>query len=79
MFVEKVSVYTKPKDEQKKKNRASMTHPLKILVTGDVVDGHTFYGPFNTANNAIEFADQHLGDETWLVADIHDEDSNESN
>ena len=52
-----------------------MANHIKILVTGDVVDGHTFYGPFENTNEAIQYADDNLTDETWLVADLHkDED-----
>jgi hypothetical protein len=41
-----------------------------IVVIGNVVDGLTFEGPFDTAEGAIEYADANVTKPEWVVAPL---------
>ena len=41
-----------------------------LLIAGNVVDGLTFYGPFEDSEDAIHFAECNLRDITWWVTDL---------
>lgn len=42
-----------------------------VILVGNVVDGMRIIGPFESeSDDAMDYADQHLDDETWVVADI---------
>jgi hypothetical protein len=41
-----------------------------IVVTGNPVDGLTFYGVFKTAEDANDWADIHLNGHEWWVASV---------
>jgi hypothetical protein len=45
---------------------------LAVIVTGNPIDGLQFYGPFDTLQDAIAFAntDPHMPDE-WWTAPLH--------
>jgi hypothetical protein len=40
-----------------------------IIITGDPVDGFDYTGPFDSAEKATEWAEEHC-DPDWWVADI---------
>lgn len=42
---------------------------MHIVVAGNIADGFTFYGPFNTADVAIRAADLNLDCE-WVVVPL---------
>lgn len=42
---------------------------MHIVVAGNIADGFTFYGPFATADEAIEQADRNLDCE-WVAVPI---------
>jgi len=41
-----------------------------ILITGNVVDGHAFWGPFDDFGSAEEAAFIHLPHSEWWIASI---------
>lgn len=43
------------------------------VVTGNPVDGFTFYGPFTDPEDANEWADDNLRNLDWWVIPIHKE------
>lgn len=45
-----------------------------IVVTGNPVDGFTFYGTFRTANEAGDWAADELSKEEWWTASLTDPD-----
>lgn len=51
-----------------------------ILITGNTVDGHEFYGPFSDSEVAEAWADRYLTLNWWIaglgVVDMDEEESN---
>ena len=43
-----------------------------IVITGNVVDGSFFYGPFDTADEAGEWAAVEHSDREWWIASLED-------
>lgn len=46
---------------------------LHVLVTGNVVEGFTFYGPYKTRMDALVAGDRRsdaLGDDSWTAAPL---------
>lgn len=42
-----------------------------ILVVGNMVDGHTFYGPYETFDEAQELAEREIGlAQEWWIAKL---------
>lgn len=42
-----------------------------IIITGNPVDGHSFYGPFTCKSDAVAWAEDNADDyEDWYVADL---------
>ena len=41
-----------------------------IIIVGNVVDGLRFYGPYDTAEDANEIADNAFKNEDWVVTNI---------
>lgn len=42
-----------------------------VILAGNVIDGITIYGPFDTADDANETADQYIKNQEWTVAEVH--------
>jgi hypothetical protein len=50
-----------------------------IVVVGNVADGFTFIGPFNTFDKALAYAEHDLGgDDEWYVCGIESPGGQES-
>ena len=51
-----------------------MFNAKAIVIVGDPVEGFEYYGPFDSANEAISFADGSVGgvviDEHWWVVEL---------
>ena len=46
---------------------------LHVLISGNVVDGITIYGPFKTGEDATRYGDlrgDRLGDDSWCIAPL---------
>jgi hypothetical protein len=41
-----------------------------ILITGDPVDGFFYYGPFDTNDDAVAYADDEQHGMDWWVAEL---------
>ncbi len=41
-----------------------------LVVAGNVVDGLVHYGPFDSSENANDWAEQELRQDEWVVADL---------
>lgn len=46
-----------------------------IVSVGTAFDGLTLYGPFDSTNEAVEWAKNHLQGETWEVVLLNDPES----
>lgn len=42
-----------------------------IVITGNVIDGLTMFGPFSNAEDANEYGDLECGQDTWVVATLY--------
>jgi hypothetical protein len=45
--------------------------PKNIVVSGNVVDGFEFHGPFNDANTATEWGGREFRNESWCLGKLH--------
>jgi hypothetical protein len=43
---------------------------MHIVISGNIVDGIKIYGPFNAADEAIDWAADVCDDETWFVSSL---------
>lgn len=46
---------------------------MHVLLSGNIVDGITIYGPFKTGEDAIQYGNQRgdrLGDDSWCIAPL---------
>lgn len=41
-----------------------------IVVVGNVADGHTFFGPFVTHDEALEWAEERDDNEPWVITEL---------
>ena len=55
-------------DESNTKGHAKM-NTASIIIEGNIFDGHTFHGPFEDHEDAIEWAERNLKTD-WLVATL---------
>lgn len=44
-----------------------------IIITGNPVDGHAFFGPFEDSNAAVEAANAAILEPDWWIAELHTE------
>lgn len=47
---------------------------MYIGIVGNPVDGFTFYGPFESAAEAIDYADRHFCGRDWWLSDVEPKD-----
>jgi hypothetical protein len=40
----------------------------RIVVTGNLINGFSFYGPFGSSPEAVEWASENLKGEEWWIA-----------
>jgi len=50
--------------------RPRKMNTASIIIEGNIFDGHTFHGPFEDHEDAIEWAERNLKSD-WLVATLH--------
>lgn len=41
-----------------------------VVLAGNIADGITVYGPFETADDATEWAESQLDDTEWLITKL---------
>ena len=46
----------------------------QLVIVGDPVDGFAYYGPFADADEATEWAEQEVTEQSWWLADLRGRD-----
>lgn len=44
---------------------------MHVIMTGNPADGFAVIGPFNNAEEASEYADEHFREEEWWLLPLH--------
>ncbi len=44
---------------------------MKMIITGDPIDGFRYFGPFADGNSACDWADSNVSEMNWWIAELN--------